>query len=235
MTSEDTVPKGEPRTLKQIAIDRSDLIKRLFAVTISVGCATQMSRLIFDSKFAVSEHQFALVSMLLDRWQGIVLLAVSMATVIGSWDGYLAAIERRPLEDRLRFYLDIVIVFAYLFLMLSSQFFALWFSLLVSVFVLYVAWDLGSIAYSRGKEGRGNSGPLFAWSIVITLIWLTMLVLLTFVKSLDSTAGFAFASLAALAIVTLYRMDKLGRWRWRRKIVAVLAVCLLILASRLSR
>ena len=41
--------------------------------------------------------------------------------IIESWDGYFSALENRPLEQKPRFYLDTIIVFAYLVLLTVSN------------------------------------------------------------------------------------------------------------------
>jgi hypothetical protein len=79
-------PLADPREATQ-ANDRADLIKRLFAVAISVGAATTLYNMgwVRDGRLpCIAEYQ-----------QLLILVAAMTATVL-SWDGYLWAIAQRP-------------------------------------------------------------------------------------------------------------------------------------------
>jgi hypothetical protein len=87
---------------------REDFIKRLFAVTLSVGIASQIVRIMFDPSHISSQYDWL---PLFHQWRTILLLIISLAIVVSSWEGYLGAIERMPLEDALRFWIDIPGIF----------------------------------------------------------------------------------------------------------------------------
>lgn len=213
---------------QDVSNSRQDLIKRLFAVTISVGFATQLSRIVFEPSF-ISGNQLNLGPMFAARWKEVGLLLISLITVIGSWDGYLSSTARRPLEDKFRFFVDIAIVFTYLLLMLSSQFFDLWFVVLETIFTLYVMWDLGSIRFSRSKGQSEFARRPPEWSISVTLTWLIPLTAIIFLKSLGSTVGFVCAAGSSLYCVCMYRLDKHFRYRWSVKLLFILMpICALV-------
>ena len=115
---------------------RSDLIKRLFAVAISVGFATALARLDWVKNGTWPSQQ--------DYEQLSILLVGLVATVL-SWDGYLASIAVKSLEKFWRFGIDIVLVFVYMLLLITSPHPYLWLPILVIIFVLYVVWDMLSI------------------------------------------------------------------------------------------
>lgn len=93
---------AETTKLTPIAIDRSDLIKRLFAVSLSVGFATQIAKMSW-----LTEGRLPVSGELPDLF----LLIVSLFIIVLSWDGYLAAIQKFPPTDIYRFLLDVGIVF----------------------------------------------------------------------------------------------------------------------------
>src|SRR5260370_4213090 len=116
----------------QVAKDRADLIKRLFAVSLSVGFASQVAKII-DAKFTSGSGI-----------QDFMMLSVSATVVVLSWEGYLGALQDFPLEDVFRFYLDIIIVFLYLVLLACSHSdTAAWWSYVIDIiFISYIVWDL---------------------------------------------------------------------------------------------
>jgi hypothetical protein len=91
-----------------IARDRSDLVKRLFAVCLSVGFANQIINMVWltNGKLPPSNEV-----------PDLLLLIVSLIIIVLSWDGYLRVLQEFPLEDVYRFFLDIGIVFSYLILL----------------------------------------------------------------------------------------------------------------------
>jgi hypothetical protein len=213
----------------KLAGDRVDLVKRLFAVTISVGFATQLSKIIFDPRY-VAGPELNIVSIATDHWRDGLLLLVAMVAVVASWEGYLKAVDRSPLEDRGRFYIDIILVFFYLILMLSSQIFHLWFHLLWVIFVLYTIWDIARIIVEPRTEPRASSQA----SLAITLVWLGFFIVLDCLR--DTVGGWAFAGAAASAFLgmVLYRIDKWQRFNWAVKVVlVVLALVPAMLLPRL--
>ncbi len=69
------------------------------------------------------------------------MLIVSAIVVVLSWEGYLTALQKYPLRDPSRFYLDVIIVFVYLILLEFSHANKLvfWYGCIVFIFVLYSA------------------------------------------------------------------------------------------------
>jgi hypothetical protein len=217
----------QPAPASQTAIDRADFVKRLFAVTLSVGVANQLSRIMFDTTTIVN-HQF-LWGPVLGKWQEILLVISSLAIVVLSWEGYLGAIQRLPLEDWQRFWLDIALVFTYLMLTLSSAAFDLWFSIHMIVFLEYLLWDIARSRlpdYVNRQQQRSEPLPRYEISMNITIVWLLYFIaifsLKNWVSYFEGTVGFVAITIAAALGVILYRQDKEFRanWRWRRKILA---------------
>jgi hypothetical protein len=217
--------------------DRVDLIKRLFAVTISVGFATRFSMTVFNSAYI--DHSALKVGLLTaEHWRDGVLLIISMIAVILSWEGYLKAIEASPLEDRVRFYTDITLVFFYLMLMLSSQIFHLWFHLLVLIFILYFIWDIARIVAARKDVSqRAAPRPLSAASIAITAVWLGFFTLLdcsvyfSYVRVVDDWLAFVGGAASAFSGLVLYRVDKSRRFGWCSKVLLVFLALLPLMPS----
>jgi hypothetical protein len=111
---------------------RADFIKRLFAVAISVGFATSFVQLgwVQQGTWPKSEE-----------WERLFILATGMFATVLSWDGYLVSIDSKPLNGPGRFSIDIILVFIYMFLLISSAKPYLWLPTLAVVFILYVIWD----------------------------------------------------------------------------------------------
>jgi hypothetical protein len=204
---------------------REDFIKRLFAVTLSVGVASQIVRIMFDPSHISPQYD---LSPVLNQWRTILLLCISLTIIVSSWEGYLGAIERMPLEDAARFWIDIALVFSYLLLTLSSQIFGLWFSIHAVIFFEYLAWDMArarlDVYRKRQEEFPQRQHQL---SMVITIVWLLyfagILLLKNYTGYFDGAIGFTAIAFAALAGVLLYRLDKKYRWCWPCKIGAVVA------------
>jgi hypothetical protein len=117
---------------RDAAGDRNDFIKRLFAVAISVGFANHIDQLKWMATLSSPDQKTAQYSA---------LLLVAVLTTVLSWEGYLTSLRDRPLLDRTRFFIDIVIVFEYLIpltLYESPPNFALW---VCVIFTTYVSWD----------------------------------------------------------------------------------------------
>jgi hypothetical protein len=115
---------------------RDDLIRRLFAVAISVGAATtfaQMDWVQFGRWPCMAE------------WQQLVILIAAMTATVLSWDGYLFSIADRPLRNFWRFAIDILLVFIYMFLLMTSKLIIWWLFIHALIFTLYAIWDLLSI------------------------------------------------------------------------------------------
>jgi hypothetical protein len=112
---------------------RDDLIRRLFAVAISVGAATTLAQMKW-----VQTGRWPCMS----EWQQLFVLTVALWATVLSWDGYLSAIAERPLRYVSRFIIDILLVFIYMFLLMTSKLLIWWLFLHAFIYTLYALWDL---------------------------------------------------------------------------------------------
>ena len=112
---------------------RIDFIRRLFVVAITVG---------FASRIGSMEWFVAHRWPTRPEWQAIALLAVGLAAIIESWEGYFASIAERPQRTIARFIIDIMVAFAYLFLLLTSTYLPYFVCVMASIFLLYVCWNI---------------------------------------------------------------------------------------------
>jgi ABC-type dipeptide/oligopeptide/nickel transport system permease subunit len=120
---------------------RIDFIRRLFVVAITVGFASRIGSMEW---FAA--HRWPTRP----EWHAIALLAVGLAAIIESWDGYFASIAEKPQKRITRFIIDIMVAFAYLFLLLSSTYLPFFISVMAGIFLLYVLWNIS--LYLEYKE-----------------------------------------------------------------------------------
>jgi hypothetical protein len=198
---------------------RVDFVKRFFAVVVSVGFATQLSKIIF----AQGAEQVDL-----SGWRGIVLLLASLVLVVGSWEGYLHTVQGQPLKLA-RFCLDILIVIMYLVLMLLSRVATEWFWVLAIIFLLYLLWDGLAICEARAFP---RDAP-HRWNIVITASWLLAAIVLALWENPDTVGGFVCDGLAAVWIIVAYRADQeVFRWNWWPRVGAICVPCILIALGR---
>jgi hypothetical protein len=129
-----------------IAINREDFMKRWFAIALSVGFATALANMPWLKDGVIFEPSLPL------DWEQIEQLArlfvAAVATVL-SWDGYFRSIENKPIEDGSRFFIDVFLVFLYLFLLLTSKFSYFWLWIHATAFLFYIVWDFLSIRRYR--------------------------------------------------------------------------------------
>jgi hypothetical protein len=135
---------------------RDDLIRRLFAVAISVGAASTLARMgwVRDGRW-----------LNLSETQQLFILAAAMVATVLSWDNYLVSIKERPLYSFWRFAIDIALVFIYMFLLMTSQHHTWWLFIHALTFALYIIWDALTVKehlekYYTVDFGVGN--PTFA-------------------------------------------------------------------------
>lgn len=195
---------------------RADLIKRLFAVAISVGFATSLAGMpwVRDGVFPKPEE-----------WPQLAILATALIATVLSWDGYLLSIDGKPLGSFWRFTIDVVLVFIYMFLLLTSKHDHIWLRTLALIFILYFLWDVFTVKeYPRNYDLRDNiadkdvksafgiyfGGVLNRAAVnrgpVITLVWAIYFVFLAIIFD-GSNKVFAACSFALLGLF-LYRKDK---------------------------
>ena len=194
------------------AAAREDFIKRLFAVTLSVGIANQLSHVMLDPNVVQSHH--IAWHPIIERWRELLLLLISLAVVVSSWEGYLKAVLANPLEDTGRFMVDIAWVFTYLVMTLSTEDADAWFLIHVIIFFEYAIWDT---LRTRLPNFRRRD-RLYKESLVITIVWLLYFLIIFALKEkfsyFGTESGFLAISFAALMGVFLYRHDKDHREKW---------------------
>jgi cation transport ATPase len=113
--------------------NRADLIRRLFAVAISVGFASTLVQMDWIKEGRLPNW--------IEAGQLFALVTALIATVL-SWDAYLLAIEERPLTNPLRFAIDMVLIFTYMLLLIVSKHAQFFLPTLAVIFVLYVLWSI---------------------------------------------------------------------------------------------
>lgn len=135
-------PLQEPTSDQRRAENREDFMKRWFAIALSVGFATALSRMPW-----LTEGRIFRPDLPID-WdqvnQGFRLVVAATATLL-SWEGYLASIRSKPLTDGRRFYIDVILVTLYLILLLTSSIPYLWIWIHALTFTIYIFWDFLSI------------------------------------------------------------------------------------------
>lgn len=139
-TEAEQTPAKDP--LNVVRENREDFMKRWFAIALSVGFATAISNMAWLRDGSAFEFGRPI------DWEQVKQLARLFAAVIAtimSWEGYLLSISTKPLGDERRFYIDVLLVFLYLFLLLTSKFPYFWLWIHAGAFVLYNLWDFLSI------------------------------------------------------------------------------------------
>jgi hypothetical protein len=192
------------------------------------------------------------------EYQQLLILVAAMTATVLSWDGYLWSIAQRPLVSFWRFAIDILLVFIYLFLLMTSQLLTWWLFIHALIYALYALWDFLTItdwivAYYppnraadtltiRGvyKEGLTDGatesrGPIItiAWGLYFWLLCgLNYLLLPLFGGREFRDYIVATAALVVLGLY-LYRQDKLYRYTTRTR-WAWIAILLLADAAYLG-
>lgn len=90
---------------------RADLIRRLFAVAISVGFAATLARMTWVQNGALPDPA--------ELNQTLILGTALLAAILG-WDGPLLAMTDKPLFGFCRFLINLALVFIYMFLLMAS-------------------------------------------------------------------------------------------------------------------
>lgn len=146
MTAKDDSQKAQ-------ASSRADFMKRLFAVAVSVGFASPLTRMVWIEKGTLPTDV---------EWHQIAILATALLATIGSWEGYFSAIDNRPLKGVIRFVIDIILVLIYMILLISSAHPNFFLPILVFIFLLYVIWDALTIYEYKDYYyyGTGTESPI---------------------------------------------------------------------------
>src|SRR5579864_5087340 len=121
---------------KKISDGRADFMKRFYSVAVSVGFASKIGGFGFLSSLTLPNEE--------QRHQ-IILLVFAMTVVAGSWQFYFVSIDKKPLKDWQRFYIDIFIVSLYIILLLSVKSLDVFLFYILLIMLFYVIWDLFSM------------------------------------------------------------------------------------------
>jgi hypothetical protein len=221
---------------------RDDLIRRLFAVAISVGAAATLAQMQW-----VQVGRWPCKA----EWQQLFILVAALTATVLSWDGYLFAIAERPLRSFWRFAIDILLVFIYMFLLMTSRLLVWWLFVHALIYTLYAIWDMLTVFdwlpryYYRTPEGSRQTlsgvylgglrdsahvsrGPiitivwgLYFWALYFlndrALIWLN-------VPGLNERI--VGTTLFVMLGLYLYREDKTKRYTLFRRIGTIAALLL---------
>ena len=127
------MPAGSHDVQRARAEARADLIRRLFAVAISVGFAATLARMTWVQNGTLPNPA--------ELNQTLILGTALLAAILG-WDGHLVAMSDKPLFGFWRFLVNLALVFIYMFLLMASAHPECMLWTLAVIFVLYVAWDV---------------------------------------------------------------------------------------------
>jgi len=147
----ETIQTPPARPVDVRAKIRDDLIRRLFAVAISVGAAATLAQMkwVDDGRWPC-----------MPEWQQLFILVAALTATVLSWDGYLFSIDDRPLRNFWRFAIDILLVFIYMFLLMTSKLLIWWLFIHALIFTLYAIWDLLTVYDWKPKYYYGiPEGP----------------------------------------------------------------------------
>jgi hypothetical protein len=201
---------------------RADLVRRLFAIAISVGFAATLARMTWVQNGRLPDPA--------ELNQTIALATALLATIL-SWDGPLVSMCEKPLFGFWRFLVNIALVFIFMFLLMASMHPGCLLWTLAVVFVLYVVWDVLTIrehvaSYDRTLAGVTSASVGQIWNVyvggllgrariastpVVTLAWALYFVLLAIIADGRADAHVRTSCLFALIGVVGYRLDEAGR------------------------
>ena len=219
---------------------RADLIRRLFAVAISVGFAATLARMTWVQNGALpGPAEFN---------QTLILGTALLAAVLG-WESHLLAMAEKPLFGFSRFLVNLVLIFIYMFLLMASAHPECMLWTLAVVFVLYVVWDVLTMreqiaSYDPALEGAPAATAGQIWNVyaggfadsaqvsrgpAITLVWAGYFILLAAVVDgrayahIRTTCVFALIGLVGFWMDATFRIEhRPGGWSMRRRILFVL-------------
>lgn len=204
---------------------RADFIKRLFAVAVSVGFAATFVDMDWVKSGSLPNRP---------EWEQMAILFTGLVATVLSWDGYLLSISNKPLTDYPRFWIDIFLVFIYMFFLISSKQPGFWLPILAVVFGLYVLWDFLTVrvhpgAYNAsllpagaGDTYRARGSDVFRVykegflgkpdtnrGPIITLSWAVYFVVLMIINLRSAEWQVFVAGGFAVLGLALYRGDKI--------------------------
>ena len=206
---------------------RSDFIGRLFAVGVSVGFATAITRMNW-----VKIGEFPAPTEL----DQILILIGGLIASLLSWDRYLVTLEAAPLSYFWRYAIDVCLVFIYMFLLITSNNPGFFLPILTIIFSLYVIRDLLVIRQHIGEYrinlstlqrdvsgaaklgkvrkiyyGEATASDEVNNSPITTVSWALYFAALTFLDRFTHSRYTPIMILFAIAGLILYRLDKSHR------------------------
>ena len=196
---------------------RSDLVGRLFAVGVSVGFATAITRMNW-----VRTGEFPTTAEL----DQILILGGGLIASLLSWDRYLADMETALPTNFWRYAIDVCLVFIYMFLLITSNNPGFFLPILTIIFCLYVVRDLLIVRQPVQKDGLG---AIKLWTVrnayhseasasddlirspIGAVSWALYFGALTFLDRVSNSRYATIMVLFAIAGLILYRLDKSHR------------------------
>jgi hypothetical protein len=198
---------------------RISIVKGLFAISVSVGFAATLARMDWIRDGSVPTF---------DEAQQIVSLLTALVATLLSWDNYLQSVHTKPLRRFSRFAIDIMLVFIYMFLLMSSRHLSIFLWTLAAIFALYVIWDILTVreyfaqyvkgarnllhpssakiisVYVRGARNERDTsrGPIITLSWAFYFIFLAAIITNVSLGHVIAACIFAFVGLVG------YRLDK---------------------------
>lgn len=120
---------------------REEFMRRWFAIAISLGFASTVisTGWVQDGRWPPNENE----------WSHIFRLSAALLATLFSWEGYFISIQTKPLKDIWRYLIDVLLVFLYLFILITSKFPNYWLHLHAACFFIYAIWDLITISKYR--------------------------------------------------------------------------------------
>lgn len=221
---------------------RADLIKRLFAVAISVGAATTLYQMHWV------QHGRA---PCLSEYQQLLILIAAMAATVLSWDGYLYAIKTRTLRTFWRFAIDILLVFIYLLLLMTSRLLTWWLFIHALIYALYAIWDVLTVydwtekyyddaaqneprtvsgVYLGGITDRPGvrRGPIvtIAWGIYFAILCCINYLMLQSLNQPGLSSRIVGSTIVVVIALWLYRTDNIKQFTMCRRLAWIAALLL---------
>jgi hypothetical protein len=175
------------------------------------------------------------------------LLLASLLLVVQSWEGYLASVRAYPLKDRMRFIIDIILVFEYLLLMrlsvdVTDPTHYKFVTCVCTIFFTYIVWDYFRILAYRSRYGVENPidalVPFVRGFVVkeesykgpsITLSWFVYFLIIYQLSDFTGCIKFYAMVLSIVYGLILYRLDKSFRFGLATKIISTLVPIMILI------
>jgi len=233
---------GEPNSKDLWADYRLDLVRRLFAVAISIGIGSAIISARWVKEGDVPNRT---------EWEQIAIVVLALFATVLSWDGYLISVHKKKLYDRSRFTIDVVLVFTYLFLFATSNHSRFWLPIVCWMYTLYFLWDALSVIqfphlYDPDDQSKSNAisfvGKIY-WNglrdkpnvdrgPIITLSWMIYFFMLLMINWHYPNYNVYGALCFGGCGLALYRHDKSYRvgahrgFRMRSRVAIIVCLCL---------